>query len=319
MLTNIRFESWSPVQVCNWLEGLCDDSNWLNGSKIRESKLCGRDLLLLNPEQLKDLGVGRVKYQELILEAIEELKFHCQDLTSDTIQILLLRLACKSRSLQNQLARERAPDLRGASAGKGTNSYQEHKSDNPKATKQRISLDTLCSVSGVVSLVKEVTSRLNRSPFSCQDEYRSMKSLLLALSLEMTSTAQRDQFVERPNDIIEKSSKALADYCDTMVQLTKDPLLIEPYHLETVVIRKGTNESELGLRIKSAATTNRHFVDTILPLSPAKKTNKLSQGDEVLLFNQFIIGWSAQRVERLISDCSKLREVVLIVIKTPSF
>lgn len=318
MLTNINIESWSHVQVCNWLEGLCDDLDWLDESKLRESKLDGRDLLLLNPEQLKNLGVKRIKYQEIILEAVEELKFHCQDLTRDTLQILLLRLACQSRSLQNQLARERKQETPGVS--KTTNCpAHETKLDLSKATEQRISLATLCSVSGVVSLVKEVTSRLNRRPFSDQDEYRSMKSLLLALSLEMTSTAQRDQFVQKPNDIIEKSSKALADYCDTMVQLTKDPLLIEPYHLEIVVIRKGANESEFGLRIRSAVTTNRHFVDTILPLSPAKKTNKLSQGDEVLLFNQYIIGWSARRVERLISDCSKLREVVLIVIKTPSF
>lgn len=316
MLTNIRVENWSLNQVYNWLEGLCDDEHWLKESIIKDSDLSGKNLLHLTPENLRELRVNCVSHQELILEAVEELRFYCHGLTQDTLQLLLLRLACQSRSLQHQLATVRRRILKEDTLPiKVVPSPHEPK--NGETTKQRITLDTLSSVSAIVTVVKEITSRLNKTPFSRQDEYRSMRSLLLALSVELTSTAQRDQFVEKPNDIIERSSKALADYCDTIVHVTRDPLLIEPYHLETVVIRKGANENELGLVIKSATTSNRHYIAKILPLSPAKKTNKLNEGDEVLLFNQFIIGWSAKKVEKLLLACSKLREVVLIVIRTP--
>lgn len=320
MLTRIDVNSWAPVKVRDWLLGICEDSSWLNTEVIFEENIGGKKLLLMTPQDIEKLGATKVNLQEQISEAIECLRFYNFNMTEESLQAAVLRLSCQSKSLQRQLATKRSNN---ESKEKNIILSSEFK-DSPVlktkdiCKKQRVSLDTLTTVSTIVTTVKHVTDFLNHPPFSNLDVYRSIKSLILALSIELTSTAQRDQFVERPNDIIEKSSAILADYCEKIVLSTRDPLLIQPFHLETVRIRKNLSESDLGLKIKSTTTNPIHLIERILPLSLAKKTNKLNEGDEILQFNQFIIGWSAKNVEKLLNTSSQMTDIILMVKKRPS-
>lgn len=311
MLTHINVSTWNTFKVRDWLCGLCDDASWLKTENLFRNKIDGKKLLMLTPEDLETIGATKVNLQELIIEAIENLRFYNFNMARETLQTSILRLGCQSRSLQRQLLSERN---RVAQSRKTSTIIES----NGIATKQRVSLDTLASVSSIVTTVQYITEFLNSPPFSKQGDYRSMKSLLLALSIELTSTAQRDQFVEKPNDIIEKSSKALADYCDRIVLGARDPLLIQPFHLETVRIRKNSNESDLGLAVKSPSTNSIHVIEKITPLSPAKKTNRLHEGDEIVQFNQYIVGWSPENVKKLIDTTSQLEDIVLMVKKCPS-
>lgn len=316
MLNSIDVATWTPFKVKDWLSGICDDSSWLNLDNVINNNIRGKDLLMMTPQDLEKLGCSKVSQQEHIQEAIETLRFFTYNLTTETLQASILRLACHARSLQKQIALESQQSP--SSASHGTKNVVFLTDLNQVTQNQRVSLDTLAGVSSIAKSVQSIIEVLNRKPFSKYDYYRSMKSLLLALSIELTSTAQRDQFVEKPNDIIEKSSKTLADYCDRIVHGTRDPLLIQPSYLETVRIRKNSHENDLGLLIASSATGDKHLIEKISPLSLAKKTNQLNEGDEVLQFNQYIVGWSPKNVENLIKASSQMNDFVLMVKKQPN-
>lgn len=312
MLTQIDVAKWTTFKVRDWLSGICDDPNWLKAENLFKNKIDGKELLMMVPEDLEKLGATKVNQQGLIMEAIERLIFYNFNLTRETLQTSILRLGCQSRGLQRQLISERDKVTQAKNGALST----DIKDVIPTPTKQRVSLDTLASVSNIVNTVQNTMEFLNAPAFSRHDDYRSMKSLILALSIELTSTAQRDQFVEKPNDTIEKSSKALADYCDRIVHGTKDHLLIQPFYLETVRIRKSSSESDLGLVVKSSPDCI-HVIDKIAPFSPAKKTNRLHEGDEIIQFNQYIVGWSAENVRKLINTTSQSDDIIIMVKKCP--
>lgn len=322
MLTNIDVANWRSYQVRDWLKGLCDDSSWISEEFIIEKNVDGRELLMVTADDLYKFGAKKVDLQEHILDAIDRLRYSSANyISKETLQVAILRLAVQARSLQKQLVANRLRDLNEHTLTLTKVSTPTKDStrriSNPRIHKQRVELDTLACVSTMVKTAQHVTEIISRKPFTKYGEYRSMKSLILALSIELTSTAQRDQFVEQPNDIIEKSSKALADYCERIVYGTRDILLIQPFQIRTVRLRRSDNSSEFGLSIQSLPNGS-HIIDRIAPLSSATKTNELSVGDDVVFFNEFIVGWSKNKVERLLSTCSKLAEAILIVIKNPS-
>lgn len=318
MLNHLNIRNWTPFKVRDWLKGVCDETNWLRSDILVKGNIGGEELIMMTSQDLENLGATKVNLQEHILEAIENLRHYDSCLTRETLQTSILKLACQSRSLQRQLVHERSVIDHDKVSGTRDIILSPEFENNALPEKQRVSLDTLTSVSAIVAIVSYITDVLNCLPFSKYDDYRSMKSLLLALSIELTSTAQRDQFVEQPNDIIEKSSKVLADYCDKIVQGTRDPLLIQPFQLETVKIKKNSNDNDFGLLIKSPLTSHTHVIEKISPLSPAKKTNKLHEGDEIVQFNQNIVGWSSKNVEKLLDASSQMNDLILMVKKCPS-
>ena len=69
--------------------------------------------------------------------------------------------------------------------------------------------------------------------------------------MHTASTAQRDQFVDRPNDIIITNCLTFAGLCDRIVQDLHDSLAIQPASLDVALIKKRSNE-ELGMHIHSS-------------------------------------------------------------------
>lgn len=317
MLNQIDVTSWSPQIVKDWLEGILEDSSWLDCEAVFAQDITGKKLLVMSAYEIEKLGATKVYLQELLMESLEKLKFYNYTLSNETLQTAILRLSCQARSLQQLVAQPASRSSSTSSTPTGPKTIvlsPDFSKDNSRVTEQRVTLDTLAGVSSIVTIVKHITNILSCTPFAKRADYRSMKSLILALSIELTSTAQRDQFVDQPNDVIERSCKALADYCDKVVHGTKESLMIEPFNIVTVKINKLTI-SEAGLIIKS--TENGHYIKEVIPLTAAKKTNKLTEGDEVLMINQFIIGWSPKSVKRLIdipaTDC-----LTIMVKKCPS-
>lgn len=318
MLTLMNVNAWTPHRVNEWLLGLFDDSEWLDTEIILKNNIGGKELLLMTAQDLKELGVTKVDRQEVVLEAIEDLRFHNYSIKEMTLQTYILRVACQSNSLRARLESKQSPPSSGENKSSQTVSKVDLSNGSSSVSKQIVSLDTLTAVSNIVGTVKQIADVIGRPPFTRHGDYRSMRSLLLALSIELTSTAQRDQFVERPNDIIRKSCRTLADYCDRIVEGTRDPLLIQPFQLETVRIRKQPTETNLGLVVYSKTNNNAHVIQAILPLSPAKKTNKLDEGDEIIQFNQYIVGWSPKNVQKLLASSSKRDDIILMVKKRPN-
>jgi hypothetical protein len=74
---------------------------------------------------------------------------------------------------------------------------------------------------------------------------------MLRLCIELASTAQRDQFVDKPNEIIQANCNTLAQVCDRIVQDLHDTLALQPASLDVALIKKKIDE-ELGMHIHSS-------------------------------------------------------------------
>jgi len=223
MKTSITHEviNWSPAQVCTWLSKLVDEEKQIDKDFIGSNRIDGRKLFLLSADDLAAMGVKKVGVQETILHAIDNLRdeIHGRN-TNEALQNKIVNLACSSRMLYSHLVHKRAwetnkPECDGSFL-----------SDDIR--QDQVLLETLSFVSEVVDAVQKLVLIISRPPYKDNKELRSMRSLVLALGIELASTAQRDQFVEKPNEILERSSKVLADYCDRIVQNSNDIIFVEP-------------------------------------------------------------------------------------------
>lgn len=170
----------------------------------------GCRLLLLTTDDLDHLNVKKIGHQEIILEGVDLLKHLHYSFASETLQSQALRLGCRARSLFNQLKCDEDRNL----------------------NQDRVSTTTLSSVSDILFSVKSFISWIDRYPFSAQDTYLPVRESILRRSIELASTAQRDQFVEKPNEVLKHTCAPLATLCDKIVQDLNDSLAITPASLE---------------------------------------------------------------------------------------
>lgn len=93
-----------------------------------------------------------------------------------------------------------------------------------------------------------------------------MRKQILKLSIELASTAQRDQFVDKPNDIIKTNLQTLADLCDKVVRELNDPLAIHPAYLDLVTVKKEVDE-EFGMHIHRYRLNQIYLLFSIFQIS----------------------------------------------------
>ena len=141
-----------------------------------------------------------------------------------------------------------------------------------------------------------------------------MRKTILKLSIELASTAQRDQFVDKPNEVIENSCITLAELCDRIVQELNDSLAIQPAVLDIVTVKKKPDE-ELGMHIHSSYS-GIHIVGGIKFQSPAHRCGRIEEGDEIIQVSyQTVVGW---QLKKLVSSMKEHpTEIVLTIKKRP--
>lgn len=116
---------------------------------------------------------------------------------------------------------------------------------------RKISTNTLSGVCDILLSVKQFISWIDKEPFEGQDYYVPIRKTILAISIELASTAQRDHFVESPKEIIKSNCLTFAEICDRIVQELSDSLAIQPAVLEMVPIKKRPDEL-FGMEIISS-------------------------------------------------------------------
>lgn len=207
--------------------------------------------------------------------------------SSETLQSLALKLGCKARSLFNQL----------------------------RADAERVSTNTLSCVSEILNSVKTFVSWIDRYPFCNQTElYMPIRRTILLHSIELASTAQRDQFVENPNAVIKAACLSLADLCDRIVTELNDSLTITPATLEVVGIKKRKDE-DIGLHIYSSYT-GIHMVGAIKDPSPSHRCGRIEEGDEIIQVRyQTVVGWQLKNLVSFMKDSPT--EILLTLKKRP--
>lgn len=325
--------SWLPGHVVSWIHGLhCSLEKTSLGQLIR-AKVNGNKLMLMTAQDLVEL-IPDIKCESLeaINSGIHSLRYLNYNTNKETLQSLTLNLACQARYLYNQLIQaELSPRLLPVSTttatpmtGNSKNRFDFAKVDSNmqinQSTKQRVSLETLDCVSKIVDQILYAVDWLNSTGLtsdSLPKFNKDFKSIVLRVAVELTSTAQRDQFVEQPNDVIKKTSKFLADYCEWVVLAIDDSDFIQPCWLDVVSVKKKADEEgDYGI-VFQPATINCLTIEEVIFSSPAHRSGRISVGDEIIQVDyQTVVGWPLDRVKELIKSYNS--EIILTIKKKPS-
>lgn len=105
------------------------------------NEIKGQTLLNIRPYELEELGIVSIGHQEIVLEAVEQLRSFNYDLEKENLQYLALRVATMSKNLKNQLEKY------------------------PGKSKDRIETQELSDITRAIATIKPLVAWLNRSPF----------------------------------------------------------------------------------------------------------------------------------------------------------
>ncbi|XP_070191214.1 CNK3/IPCEF1 fusion protein-like isoform X2 [Littorina saxatilis] len=299
---HILFENWTSQEVANWLQGL-DESVAQYVPLFKAHAVNGRKLMMLNHSDLEKFGINKLGHQELVLEAVDLLRSLRYTLDTENLQSMALQLGCKARNLVAEIQlRTKENDQNRANMSRG-----EHQ-------RKRLSITILSYVADMLATLKNLVSWLDRAPFEGVYDICRMRNAIVKLGLDLVTVTQRESSYVDPEEAIIKSCRVLIDYCDGMVQNTKDALVIQPAALEQATIRKKQGE-ELGMNIQSAYN-GIHGISSIKDMSPADMCSKIEKGDEVLQVNgQTVLGWQLKELVKILKD--KPKEVTLLLKKRP--
>ncbi|XP_064587675.1 connector enhancer of kinase suppressor of ras 1 isoform X1 [Zonotrichia leucophrys gambelii] len=158
--------SWGPAQAAAWLRGL---DAAVQGYPFEAWGLSGPELLRLEPGLLEALGVRPVGHQELLLEAVEQLRSLDTGLASTSLRTLTERLQELAQGIQGLMQG-------GLWAG-----------DAP----QPPSLTLLARAIELLGAAKELFSWLNRYLFSTLNDFSASQDIIL-LCAQLAETLQAD-------------------------------------------------------------------------------------------------------------------------------
>ncbi len=160
--------------------------------------------------------------------------------------------------------------------------------------KNKIETNILNDVTATISKILKLVSWLDRAPFQGQLQYFELRTQILRLGLELSTSAQRDRFVENPVEHIKTTANKLSKLAEYIIQDVTDPMLLCPSHLDIVTLKK--KEADLGFYI----IPNYHFVHRITEIkynSAAHNSDKIEEGDEIMQINyQTVVGWQYKKV-----------------------
>lgn len=286
-------------------------------------------MLITAQDLVEYIPAIKIEALQAILYGISLLRYMSYSSNMETLQSLTLNLACQAKYLHNQLIQaELSPRLLPVSTstatpmtGNSKNRFDFAKVDSNmqinQSMKQRVSLETLDSVSLIVDQITHVVGWLNatNSLADIPKFNKDFRSIVLRVAVELTSTAQRDQFVEQPNDVIKKTSKFLADYCEWVVLAIDDPDFIQPCWLDVVSVKKKADEDDYGIKIQPTAL-NSLTIEEVVFSSPAHRSGRISVGDEIVQVDYLtVIGWPEDRVQ---DRMKKYASEIILTIKKKS-
>ncbi|XP_023292521.2 uncharacterized protein LOC111675892 [Lucilia cuprina] len=282
----INVAEWSPDQVTDWIKGL-DDSMYNYVYSFINNGVGGHQLLNIRPYELEQLGMHSIGHQEIVLEAVENLRNFHYNLDKENLQFMALHVATAARSLHRLLAL--------------------------KSGSSMIETQILNDITRTIAKIKPLIGWLDRSPFQGQFQFTEICRKMLRLGLEMATIAQRERFVENPVEQIRTTAVTLERLADYIIQDITDPMLLQPASLNLVTLKK--RESELGFNIETSYH-GIHRVTDIKHNSPAHNSGKIEDGDEIVQINyQTIVGWQYKTVHLQLRE--SLPDVLLTLKKRP--
>ncbi|KAK2715855.1 hypothetical protein QYM36_010425, partial [Artemia franciscana] len=302
----INIDEWKPEQVFEWVRGL--SANIASyGKYFVEHGINGSQLLNFGPDDLQMIGIEKVGHKLEMMSAITNLRESHLSLDYETLQSLALRVSAKSRSLSAEIRQEETEEKLPTGRGKVTTS-------------------TLSGVTDLLRSVKDLLFWLDRSPFEGQEPYTSLRNTLVKISIEMATSAQRDQFAENPVAVIRSDCNQITTLCEKVVVELSDPYIAQPATLDVATVKARQDEETklageladcwfMGMHI---VTNHRgiHLVDGIRFQSASHQTGKIEVGDEIVQVNyQTVLSWDHKNLQTaLVENPAK---VILTTKKRP--
>lgn len=234
-------------------------------NSFANNEIKGQTLLNIRPYELNELGMASIGHQEIVLEAIEQLRNFHYDLEKENLQFLALRVATTAKNLHHQLA---------------------------KLDKSKIETQILNDITRAIATIKPLVAWLDRSPFQGKSKSRlnshvnllnecrfcclqgncnSMKSenefcgwaskwqpvlsVIDSLKIQLTRYDCDCKTFENPIPFqanffsvqIRLTAEKLSKLADYIIQDISDPIILQPATLNLVTLKK--RESDLGFNI----------------------------------------------------------------------
>ncbi|KAM6370956.1 connector enhancer of kinase suppressor of ras 1 [Pluvialis apricaria] len=191
--------AWGPAQAAAWLRGL---DAAVQGYPFEAWGLAGPELLGLSVGTLEALGVRRLGHQELLLEAVEQLRALDTGLASTSLRTLTERLRDLAQGIQDLV-------LGGSPVGTA-----------PRPPP----LALLARVVDLVGAAKGLFSWLNRYLFSTLNDFSASRDIVL-LCAQLAETLQADcPAAERDRQIL-RICQHIVGICESIVGCSPPALL----------------------------------------------------------------------------------------------
>ncbi|KAM8997205.1 connector enhancer of kinase suppressor of ras 1 [Ara ararauna] len=318
--------TWGPAQAAAWLRGL---DGAVQGYPFETWRLAGPDLLGLSAASLEALGVRRLGHQELLLEAVEQLRALEAGLASTSLRTLTERLRELAQGTQSLVLGE-------LPAG---------------AAPRPPSLALLARVVDLVRAAKGLFSWLNRYLFSTLNDFSASHDIVL-LCAQLAETLQADCPAAKRGSRILQICQHIVGICESIVGCSPLALLDRRAVLQRVVLQGSAPTSPdtltlppspwgspptspdtlmppsepqgstpqlltapLGLKIAST-TSCLHFVSAASSEVLAAHRGLILPGDEIVQVNeQTVVGWTrVSLAKKLLENVSR---VTLVLKKIP--
>lgn len=106
-------------------------------NSFANNEIKGQTLLNIRPYELNELGITSIGHQEIVLEAVEQLRNFHYDLEKENLQFLALRVATTAKNLHHQLLK----------------------------SKSKVETQILNDITRAIATIKPLVGWLDRSPF----------------------------------------------------------------------------------------------------------------------------------------------------------
>lgn len=252
--------------VTDWLKGL-DNSMYHYVQSFTNNGVGGKQLLNIRPYELEQLGMHVIGHQEIVLEAVENLKNFNYNLAKENLQFLALHVATAAHSLTKQLE---------------------------FSDQEKLETAVLKDITRTITHLKALIEWLDRAPFRGQKKFDELRKQCMRFGLEVATVAMRDRFSLMPVQAIRQNAIKLANIGEYIIKDITDPIILQPASLDLVTLKK--RESDLGFLIMQSFH-GVHRITEIKFNSPAHNSGKVEEGDEIVQINyQAVVGWEYKKV-----------------------
>ncbi|XP_066838474.1 connector enhancer of kinase suppressor of ras 1 [Anser cygnoides] len=313
--------AWGPAQVAAWLRGL---DAAVQGYPFEAWGLAGAELLGLSAGVLEALGVRRVGHQELLLDAVEQLRALDTELASTSLRTL-------TEGLRDLAQRAQTLVLEGPPGG---------------ATPQPPPFALLACVVDLIGAAKGLFSWLNRYLFSTLNDFSASRDIVL-LCARLAEVLQEDCSAVERNGQILLICQHIVGICESIVGCSPPALLDRRAVLERVGLVPPPEPwgsppaspstptlppklwssppaspstptlpcNPLGLDITSTSSC-LHFVSATNLEALAAQGGRILPGDEIVQVNeQVVVGWTRTNLAKKLLE--KASGVTLVLKKVP--